>query len=56
MVYLQPAEIYTTVCLLASYLLKHGGVTSSDALFAFFYNSAQIPQTVKDTIQKSEFL
>ncbi|KAI6176070.1 hypothetical protein M3Y97_00759000 [Aphelenchoides bicaudatus] len=52
-VFLQPAEIYNTVLMLASFLLRRGGVTSSDALFNFFNNGTHIPQIVKDTVQTS---
>lgn len=69
-VFLQPPEIYTAVCLLSGiyfifislmynwrnlgYLLAHGGVTSSDALFGFFNNCATIPPVLKESISKSK--
>jgi hypothetical protein len=40
--------------MLANFLLRRGGVTSSDSLFAFFNNSQQIPQIVKETVQNSK--
>ncbi|KAI1714747.1 hypothetical protein Ddc_11182 [Ditylenchus destructor] len=52
-VFLQPPEIYTAVCLLSGYLLAHGGVTSSDALFGFFNNCATIPPVLKESISKN---
>lgn len=52
-VFLQPSEIYTTVCLLAGFLLSHGGVTSSDALFSFFNNNNLIPAILKENIKSS---
>jgi hypothetical protein len=52
-VFLQPSEIYNTVLMLASFLLRRGGVTSSDALFGFFNTSTHIPQIVKETVQNS---
>uniref|UniRef100_A0A915CNF2 Lin-66-like winged helix domain-containing protein n=1 Tax=Ditylenchus dipsaci TaxID=166011 RepID=A0A915CNF2_9BILA len=52
-VFLQPPEIYTSVCLLSGFLLCHGGVTSSDALFAFFNQCAAIPNVLKESIQKN---
>ncbi|CAD5226980.1 unnamed protein product [Bursaphelenchus xylophilus] len=54
-VFLQPAEIYTTVLLLAGFLLRHGGATSSDSLFNFFNTSAHIPQAVKDSIMNNRY-
>ncbi|CAD5220098.1 unnamed protein product [Bursaphelenchus okinawaensis] len=54
-VFLQPAEIYTTVLLLAGFLLRHGGATSSDSLFNFFNSSTHIPQAVKDSVQNNRF-
>ncbi|KAI6236540.1 hypothetical protein M3Y95_00168500 [Aphelenchoides besseyi] len=53
MVFLQPPEIYNTVLMLSSFLLRRGGVTSSDALFSFFNSFPQIPQSVKDAVQQS---
>ncbi|KAI6234557.1 hypothetical protein M3Y99_00773200 [Aphelenchoides fujianensis] len=53
MVFLQPPEIYNTVLMLAGYLLRRGGVTSSDALFSFFNSFPQIPAAVKEAVQQS---
>uniref|UniRef100_A0A914L8H7 Lin-66-like winged helix domain-containing protein n=1 Tax=Meloidogyne incognita TaxID=6306 RepID=A0A914L8H7_MELIC len=50
-VYLQAPEIYQTVTLLADFLLKHGGVTSSDLLFSFFNKCVNIPISIKESIQ-----
>ncbi|KAL7072307.1 hypothetical protein ACQ4LE_008420 [Meloidogyne hapla] len=50
-VYLQAPEIYQTVTLLADFLLKHGGVTSSDLLFSFFNKCMTIPISIKESIQ-----
>uniref|UniRef100_A0A915LJI4 Uncharacterized protein n=1 Tax=Meloidogyne javanica TaxID=6303 RepID=A0A915LJI4_MELJA len=44
-------EIYQTVTLLADFLLKHGGVTSSDLLFSFFNKCVNIPISIKESIQ-----
>lgn len=49
-VFLQPPEVYNTVCLLAGYLLTHGGVTSTDALLAFFNTCSSIPNVMKEYI------
>jgi hypothetical protein len=49
-VYLQPAEIYSTVCMLAGFLLRRGGAAPSDALFSFFHNSNTIHRLMKESI------
>jgi len=44
-------DIYQTVTLLATFLLKHGGVTSSDLLYSFFNKHPAIPVAIKELIQ-----
>uniref|UniRef100_A0A914BV07 PH domain-containing protein n=1 Tax=Acrobeloides nanus TaxID=290746 RepID=A0A914BV07_9BILA len=57
-VFLQQVEVYVTVCLLSGFLLRRGGVTSSDALFAFFNSCSTIPVVLKEAIQnnRSKFM
>ncbi|KAL3070884.1 hypothetical protein niasHT_039146 [Heterodera trifolii] len=57
-IYLQAPEVYLTVTQLAQFLLKHGGVTSSDMLFRFFQTAPSIPLPIRDRIQnkRSHFM
>uniref|UniRef100_A0AC34RJA4 Uncharacterized protein n=1 Tax=Panagrolaimus sp. JU765 TaxID=591449 RepID=A0AC34RJA4_9BILA len=49
-VYLQPPEIYSTVCMLAGFLLRRGGAGQSDAIFSFFHSATPISNLMKDSI------
>ena len=49
-VYLQPPEIYSTVCMLAGFLLRRGGAGSSDALFSYFHSANSISRLMKESI------
>ncbi|KAL3121973.1 hypothetical protein niasHT_001972 [Heterodera trifolii] len=57
-IYLQAPEVYLTVTQLAQFLLKHGGVTSSDMLFRFFQTAPSIPLPIRERIQnkRSHFM
>lgn len=49
-VYLQPPEMYSTVCALASFLLRRGGAAQSDAIFNFFNSHQAIARNIKESI------
>ena len=49
-VYLQPSEIYSTVCMLAGFLLRRGGAAPSDLLFHYFHNTPTISRLMKESI------
>lgn len=49
-VYLQPPEIYSTVCMLAGFLLRRGGAGASDAIFSFFHSATSISNLMKESI------
>uniref|UniRef100_A0A7E4W7B8 Fungal_trans domain-containing protein n=1 Tax=Panagrellus redivivus TaxID=6233 RepID=A0A7E4W7B8_PANRE len=49
-VYLQPPEIYSTVCMLAGFLLCRGGSAYSDQLFSYFHANNNISRLMKEGI------
>lgn len=55
---LQPAWLYDTVRLLASHLLRRGGVTAIQSLYEFYVNSPEVPLETREQIGdgRSEFL